>query len=217
MCPLMRHFSAFLHQVREMRERAAGIEAEVYYARLDAVLNALGLVQSTMTYRDLGKVLGASSAKLGAMLGRRMQDDHASGEPLSSALIVNRNTDISSPGFFDMARSLGYVFTNNEQFWREHRDRCFDRFNEVTISMMLNTGLTDEEQEKVERADSKIASAMIDAGVTGRAAWASEAVDGQRVIRLQIANRILLNMTEAEFADMSDASLVARVRDRLRQ
>jgi hypothetical protein len=124
----MRHFSAFLQQIRDLNDRASGFEADVHYARLDAILNALAVSRQTLTYRELGKALGVFSAKLGPMLGRRVQDDHANGEPLSSALIVNRNARVSSPGFFEMARSLGYVFNNDEQFWREQRDRCFDRF-----------------------------------------------------------------------------------------
>ncbi len=211
----MRHFSAFLRQVRDLKERASALEAEVHYARLDAVLNALGVLQETLTYRDLGKALGVFSAKLGAMLGRRMQDDHANGEPLSSALIVNRNTGISSPGFFDMACSLGYVFPNNEEFWREQRDRSFDRFNEATITMMLNTGLTDEEQEKMERVDGVIASTMIEAGVTDRPIWSAETVDGRRVIRLRTASRILLELTDAEMAETSVERLAAKVKNNL--
>jgi hypothetical protein len=211
----MRHFSAFLQQVRDLKDRASGFEAEVHYARLDAILNALGVMQETLTYRELGKALGVFSAKLGAMLGRRLQDDHASGEPLSSALIVNRNTGISSPGFFEMARSLGYVFNDNDQFWREQRDRCFDRFNEATVSMTLNTGLTDEEQEKVERADRAIATAMIAAGVVERAAWAAEPLNGRRVIRLRTGSRIVLELTEAELAKSSEVTLVDMVRNRL--
>jgi len=211
----MRRFSAFLQQVRDMKDRASGFEAEVHYARLDAVLNALAQVQSTMTYRDLGKVLGVFSAKLGAMLGRRMEDDHASGEPLSSALIVNRNTEISSPGFFEMAQSLGYMVDDHKQFWQEQCNGCFDKFNPATVSMMLNSGLTDEEQEKVERADQDIANAMIQAGVTSRAIWTCESVSGQRFIRLRTPNRVVFELSESEFALMSEADLVARIRNRL--
>ena len=166
-----------------MKDRASGLEVRGAYARLDAVLSALSLAQRTITYRELGKILGVFSAKLGAILGRRIQDDHANGEPLSRALIVNKNTGISSPGFFEMARSLGYTFSETEQFWREQCERCFARFNEVTIGMMLNTGLTDDEQEKVEAVDQAIASAMLGAGVTDRAAWAGETANGRRVIR----------------------------------
>lgn len=211
----MRHFTAFLNQVRDMKERTAGFEADLHYARLDAVLNALSLAQTTMTYRELGKVLGIFTAKLGAMLGRRMQDDHANGEPLSSALIVNRNTGVSSPGFFDMARSLGYTVGNTEAFWGEQRDRCFDRFNEATIGMMLNRGLTDEEQEKADHIDQAIASAMIDAGVTDRAMWEADETTGRRVIRLRTGNRIVLEVSGTELVESSNASLVAKVTGRL--
>jgi siroheme synthase len=144
-----------------------------------------------------------------------MQDDHANGEPLSSALIVNRNTGISSPGFFEMARSLGYVFNDNEQFWREQCDRCFDRFNDATVSMTLSTGLTDEEQEKIDRADNAIAAAMIAAGVVERAAWAGETLNGRRVVRLRTGDRIVLELTEAELAESSEVTLVEKVKNRL--
>jgi hypothetical protein len=211
----MRHFSAFLRQLRNFKDSASGLEAEVHYARLDAVLNTLGVVQQSLSYRDLGKALGVFSAKLGAMLSRRMEDDHANGEPLSSALIVNRNTGISSPGFFDLARSMGYQFADPEQFWRDQCERTFDRFNEATVSMTLNTGLTDDEEEKVERADAAIAGALIEAGITDRAVWSSESFRGKRLVRLRTASRVILDLTEAEMAKLSAESLVARLKDEL--
>lgn len=198
-----------------MKELTSNIEAEVHYARLDAVLTALSATQTTLTYRELGKCLGIFSARLAAMLGRRMEDDHANGLPLSSALIVNRATGRSSPGFFEMARSLGYAIQEEEQFWKDQVYACFSQFAEVTISMMLNSGLSDAEQEKVERLDQAIASAMIDAGVTSRASWSGETVNGRRVIRLRIGDRVVMQMREDEFSDVSDEQLLAQLKSRL--
>jgi hypothetical protein len=213
---LVRHFTSFLNQVRDLKERAAGLEAEVHYGRLDAVLNALCITQITLPYRDLAKILGVFSARLGAMLGRRMEDDHANQEPLSSALIVNRNTGISSPGFFEMARSLGYVIHDPQQFWQQQCDACFARFSEVTIGLLLNTGLLDDEQEKVERIDSAIATVMIQAGITDRAVWSGETSNDRRVLRLRIGNRTAMELPEREFAAMPDDQVVARLRQWLR-
>src|SRR5438445_1228757 len=123
----MRHFHSFLQQVRNLNELAARFEAEIHYCRLDAVVNTLTILKETCTYWKLGKSLGVSSAHLAAMLGRRMEDDHANAETeaLSSALIVN-STGKSGPGFFEKARSLGYPFKDEEKFWKWHRDTCIE-------------------------------------------------------------------------------------------
>lgn len=211
----MRHFSLFLQQIRDLKDSASGFEAEIHYARLDSVLNTLAAAQETLSYRDLGKALGVFSAKLAAMLGRRMEDDHENGEPLSSALIVNRNTGISSPGFFDMARTLGYKFKSSEEFWRKQCEEVFSRFNGATISMTLDMGLSDDEEDKVELADAAIASALIEAGIRDRAIWSSETLDGQRVVRLRTANRVILQLTEGEMAELSAKKLVMRIKNDL--
>jgi len=212
----MRHFQAFLQQVRDLNELGSRFEAEVHYCRLDAVLNTLATLQETCTYRDLGKALGIFSARLAAMLGRRMQDDHANGEPHFSALIVNRATGRSSPGFFEKARSLGYVVENEEEFWKAQRIACYERFMDPAIvSMALETNLLDDERERVERLDNQIAAAIFDAGLRDRPFWCREIEGGRPVIRLRIGKWAALTLTPEEFAGLTDDALISKLRSRL--
>jgi len=75
-----------------------------------------------ITYRGTAKPIGIFSAGLAPYLGMIQDDDHANGRPLLSALVVSKQTEMPSSGFFTHARSLGYNIPETPEgelgFWK---------------------------------------------------------------------------------------------------
>jgi hypothetical protein len=58
------------------------------------------------------------SAMLNHLLGAILEDDHAAGRPLLTSIVTHKNGDKEpGDGFFEMARSLGYRFSEPFVFW----------------------------------------------------------------------------------------------------
>lgn len=125
---IIRRFDAISQAVARIEQEATVIKQEtseladdITYQRFCGAINAVAAVGATITYKPLGKAIGLFSAHLSPLLARRMEEDHAAGRSLSCALVVNANK-MSSAGFFQKARQLGYQFTDEAAFWVQQRD-----------------------------------------------------------------------------------------------
>ncbi|MBP2322666.1 hypothetical protein JOF56_003051 [Kibdelosporangium banguiense] len=58
------------------------------------------------------------SALMNHLLGAILEDEHAADQPLLTAIVTHKDGDKEpGPGFYDMARSLGYRFDEPYVFW----------------------------------------------------------------------------------------------------
>jgi hypothetical protein len=52
------------------------------------------------------------------MLGEVSTNEHRAGRGMLSVLVVHKTGDMRpGPGFFDLARKLGYAFKDEDAFW----------------------------------------------------------------------------------------------------
>lgn len=80
------------------------------YALLEAVLNTLVVVRSTMQYADLAVILGFNTPrdpKLHTLLGWSMEHDHGLGRPLRCSLIVRKDSGHPGDQYWEHARKIG--------------------------------------------------------------------------------------------------------------
>lgn len=62
--------------------------------------------------------LDPHSALMNHLLGAILEDEHAASRPLLTAIVTHKDGDKEpGPGFYDMARALGYRFDEPYIFW----------------------------------------------------------------------------------------------------
>jgi hypothetical protein len=68
----------------------------------------------------------AYSTLLNYLLGEISSDEHAEGRPLLTAIVTHKDGDREpGPGFYEMARSLGYRFADPVVFWAAQVQEVF--------------------------------------------------------------------------------------------
>ena len=108
-------------------------------ALIEAAKNA-GLLY----YRTAAQLLGldmtqaADRGEIGRMLDAINRVEHDEGGPLLSAVVVRANSRIPGPGFFPMARRLGYKVGHDEEgertFWEQEVARVYSHWAERPVS-----------------------------------------------------------------------------------
>lgn len=83
---------------------------------------ALQSSNPTITYSDLTKAITAISldphgTHLTHLLDEISRDEHAAGRGMLTALVVLKETGSPGPGFFKLAKQLGYKFSDELAFW----------------------------------------------------------------------------------------------------
>jgi len=87
--------------------------------------------------------------------------------------------------------------------------------DEAKVTMLLYSGLLPDEQRKLESLDNAIATTLMEAGETSRAIWAAAILDGQRVVRLRLGEKTLLEITALELAGSSGETVLSRLKHSL--
>ncbi len=71
-------------------------------------------------------VLDPYSALMNHLLGAVFEDEHAAGRPALTSIVTHKYGDKEpGAGFYDMARNLGYRFTEPYVFWAEQVQDVF--------------------------------------------------------------------------------------------
>lgn len=90
------------------------------------VLRAVARGEQTIAYSELSTRIAAirldpHSYAMRAFLGEISTAEDQHGRGMLSVVVVYRHGDqMPGPGFFELARSLGYRFTDETRFWVEH-------------------------------------------------------------------------------------------------
>lgn len=73
----------------------------------------------------------AYSTLMNHLLGAILEDEHAAHRPLLTAIVTHKDGDKEpGPGFYDMARHLGYRFDEPYVFWATQVQDIFKRYGE---------------------------------------------------------------------------------------
>ncbi|MGO8450663.1 hypothetical protein ACC779_12200 [Rhizobium ruizarguesonis] len=80
-----------------------------------------------ITYSDLVSKISAvrmepHDPRLAHFLGEISAEEHESGRPLITALVVHKHDLQPGKGFFELARSRGYSFIDEIEFWSDQID-----------------------------------------------------------------------------------------------
>ena len=71
--------------------------------------------------------------RLDALLSEVSTEEHAAGRGMLTVLVVHADGDrLPGPGFFELARRLGYEFDDEEIFWGEEFERVCAAWEAVT-------------------------------------------------------------------------------------
>ena len=69
------------------------------------------------------------SALMNHLLGAILDGEHAGGRPLLTSIVTHKDGDKEpGPGFYDMARTLGYRFNEPYLFWATQVQDVFTRY-----------------------------------------------------------------------------------------
>jgi hypothetical protein len=99
-------------------EKWEAAKGEVRAAILDAAwerrMTSYGEVARAVTATDLE----AHSGLMNHLLGEIFEEEHTAGRPALTSIVTHKDGDKEpGPGFYDMARSLGYRFDEAFVFW----------------------------------------------------------------------------------------------------
>jgi hypothetical protein len=104
----------------------------IHPAIYDALIG-IARERETVTYGEIGRQANLDMMKpphravLGLMLDEIDRHEHAAGRPLLSAVVVLKQTGVSSRGFFACARTLGVETGPDERdFWAAELRRVYD-------------------------------------------------------------------------------------------
>lgn len=92
----------------------------------------------TIPYSEFVKKIGAihlepNDPRLHHFLDEISTEEHSEERGLLSALVVHKLGDAQpGPGFFELARQLGYQFENIEQFWIQEVKHVFEVWSAST-------------------------------------------------------------------------------------
>lgn len=87
--------------------------------------------EQTISYGDAAREVRVvhvepHSALMSHLLGEIFRDEHAAGRPALTAIVTHKDGDKEpGPGFYEMARSLGYKFTEPYLFWSDQVKEVF--------------------------------------------------------------------------------------------
>jgi len=87
--------------------------------------------EETIPYSDLVARISAitldpHSYAMRAFLGEISTAEHTQGRGMLSVVVVYKRGDqMPGPGFFELARSLGYSFRDNTEFWLEELRKVY--------------------------------------------------------------------------------------------
>lgn len=71
------------------------------------------------------------SALMNHLLGAILEDEHVAGRPLITAIVTHKNGDMEpGPGFYEMARALGYATPEPYVFWAMQVQEIFKRYGQ---------------------------------------------------------------------------------------
>ena len=74
--------------------------------------------------------LDAHDSRLGQFLGEISAEEAKAGRGMLTALVVHKHGDYQpGPGFFDLAKRLGYDVSDIQKFWIEEVKRVFAAWN----------------------------------------------------------------------------------------
>jgi len=106
-----------------------------YRAVLELLLSIARDRHPPVNYDRIFKLLRLKSGnyaagEAGHLLGEISERMHLQGEPMLSALVVNKATRIPGDGFFELARSLGKLEANasvqeQRQFWQQEIEATY--------------------------------------------------------------------------------------------
>ena len=98
-------------------------------ASITEVARNKSLIAYSDLIRDVPEIEGPQSHALAEMLGEIGQRCHSEGLPLLSALVVNKDTGMPGPGFFEAAVRLKLLTSSNararDEFWLRQVKSCY--------------------------------------------------------------------------------------------
>lgn len=115
-------------------ESTFGLSVEEWEEAKAQIVNTLrdrARDQRMVCYSDLAREvttisLDPHSPQMNHLLGSVLQDEHEAGRPLITAIVTHKDGDKEpGPGFYEMARSLGYRFNEPFVFWATEVQRVF--------------------------------------------------------------------------------------------
>jgi hypothetical protein len=103
--------------------------AQLREAIMDAAWNrsmtSYGEIANNVTVR----ILDPHSTVMNYLLGEIFEQEHNAGSPLLTSIVTHKHGDKEpGPGFYDMARSLGYEFDDPLIFWATKVQEVFDTY-----------------------------------------------------------------------------------------
>ncbi len=99
------------------------------------ILSRYAKLRQPVSYSDFVKKLQSIRLEphdppLANLLGEISTEEYSAGRGMLSALVVHKDNMLPGKGFFDLAKELGYDFTNNDDFWIEELNRVLDVWKE---------------------------------------------------------------------------------------
>jgi hypothetical protein len=111
-----------------------GIDQQEWNAGITAITSILShraktmVGNETISYSELynqihggihsAPLIGPDDHRFHHMLGEVSTNEHRAGRGMLSVLVVHKTGDMRpGPGFFDLARKLGYAFKDEDAFW----------------------------------------------------------------------------------------------------
>ena len=93
------------------------------------ILCGVASTHSIVYYSDLADAVGLPPIALGKPLGEINEREHNQERPMLSAVVLSKDFDTSSDGFFELAKSMrGYDGTNGYKFWEEELECVYDHW-----------------------------------------------------------------------------------------
>lgn len=101
----------------------------------DAILDAAASRRMTWYSEVAAKVEATHvepfSALMNHLLGAILEEEHTAGRPLLTSIVTHKDGDKEpGPGFYEMARSLGYRFPEPYVFWATQVQDVFTRYGQ---------------------------------------------------------------------------------------
>jgi hypothetical protein len=100
------------------------LQDELLYGLTSVMLDTLALSGEPQPYSKVASIVGYHhrDKNFYRQLGRAIREDHAAGNPLRSALVINKQLGYPGQQFFEMARAVGISIGATQAaelaFWR---------------------------------------------------------------------------------------------------
>jgi len=123
----------FVDKIVEEQTRRGGIHNMNAHSVRDVIVK-FAKVGETVTYKQVADALGVSWEqahwRLPEYLGQACEMERSLGRPLISAIVVSQEGKCGT-GFFQMAKSLGIVFNDEQKYQDQEQQRVFDYWKNV--------------------------------------------------------------------------------------